>query len=994
MAPPQIPTKLRELIAGSPFEGPTVELVDVVGAIFEANAMPFFPAFTDHGSHHVELVLQAAVDLTPDAVWEEELFEPADAAVLICAAMLHDLAMHVHPQGFVELVSEETRFKPAQWFRDDHVGRPADAPWPELWDAFQREARHFGRSKIESLFGPGADGVPLVAHEETLDPQAWREADKLLIGEFLRRHHARLSHEIALYGFPGLEPDRFPVLEERMPDLADAVGTLARSHNEPLRLMLDYLTFLEEGNKRPGGALLPFHMGVLRIADYIQLEADRAPPLLLRLKQPISPLSIEEWNKHAAISSIVWDHDDPGAIFVRVSARHTLRTHLALDKLLDDLQQEFDTTTAVLSVIYPSGDLAALRLTRQRVLTNLNEPSLQERLPYLARRAALRSDPDLFRLVVRDLYGNQPAVAGRELVQNAVDAMRARRTLEAQRSKELKADLFRELETDVVVSLSEEDDGHCLLRVLDRGIGMSPDIAVDYFLQAGASFGPTIEEIESLEPKLAAASGKAGRFGIGAFAGFLLGPEIEVTTRHVDTAKGVSFKARIDGDLVQLNWSDEAPVGTEVTIRFNPSAIPGPSWDRDNPGTPLELLQTIARFYRLDDPTISFKYEAPGPGADRISEISAIADVPSPDDPLPSDWRPVSCEGFDTVLWHVSQGAPQVVHNGIEIRDLSEEGLGGQLYEWSSPALDAFIKRPRLAIFDSRHLLKIALHRYGLLERNLPFEDELLESIGLDIVARGLALGPGLHPIQQGDCSPIFSREDWMPMLPSLANGYLKEPLLVLWRSLDPVEDYNFKTASSTALLRPESPIPWSSFPYRAHADISAYTNNAVMGAATQLARQLGCRVLASVVVDEHKPRSKMFSPHYRPRNSYGAHPRSSGMSMSGTDPSDRRIEKSLQGMARRLLRSERAKIVALTAFGDFKGAGKGEGILANPWKEILGGGFSRTESQRRQEIEIREEVDLLLSENRALQQLVTTWEDGADRLGPRNKLADQPVWR
>jgi len=247
MAPPQIPLKLRELLTGSSCEGPTAELADAVGTILDANAMPFFPAFTDHGAHHVERVLKAAVELTPDEVWEKDLFKPADAAVLVCAAMLHDLALHLHPGGFIELVSEETPFKPTLWFKEDHVGRPADSPWPKLWAAFQREARHFGLSKIESLFGPGAEGVPLVAHEETLDPRTWTETDRLLIGEFLRRHHARLSHEIALYGFPGLGPDQFPVLEARMPDLADAVGTLARSHNEPLRLMLDYLTFLEEG---------------------------------------------------------------------------------------------------------------------------------------------------------------------------------------------------------------------------------------------------------------------------------------------------------------------------------------------------------------------------------------------------------------------------------------------------------------------------------------------------------------------------------------------------------------------------------------------------------------------------------------------------------------------------------------------------------------------------------------------------------------------------
>ena len=46
----------------------------------------------------------------------------------------------------------------------------------------------------------------------------------LLIGEFVRRHHGRLAHEIALFGFPGLSSDEFPVLAKSISPLANLSG--------------------------------------------------------------------------------------------------------------------------------------------------------------------------------------------------------------------------------------------------------------------------------------------------------------------------------------------------------------------------------------------------------------------------------------------------------------------------------------------------------------------------------------------------------------------------------------------------------------------------------------------------------------------------------------------------------------------------------------------------------------------------------------------------
>jgi molecular chaperone HtpG len=980
------------LLAGSEYEPPTIALAAAVGTILQENAMPFFPAFTDHGTRHVERVLEAIARLIPEEVWRQGLLQSLDAAVVLGATLLHDLAMHVHRRGFVELVAERSRFEARPWFSRQQSGRAADAPWCELWRSFQREARHFGTSQLELLLGAAAAHVPRVAYQEELAPETWSEGDHLLIGEFLRRHHARLGHEIALYGFPGTDDREFPVLADVQPQLAEAVGLVARSHGESLRQMLAYVKYLEPGSKRPGGALLVYHMGLLRVADYLQIEAERAPPLLLRLKTPQSPLSIAEWDKHGAVSAISWDHSDPLAISVSVSASHGLRTHLALRELLESLQRELDTTAAVLSQTYPSSELAALRLTRQRVLSNLDEPSLHDRLPYIPRRAALRSGPDLFRLVIRYLYGNQPSVAGRELLQNAVDAVRARRLWE-QRCGASAVEL-RELAADVVVTLEDGSDEQCLLRVADRGIGMTPAVAIEYFMQAGASYGLADVELDELDRDALLLGMKTGRFGIGAFAAFLLGPEIRVTTRHVEAARGISFTARIDQDLVEVRWC-EAPVGTEIVVPFDDEVV----WQALSQSRAVgSLLDQIAVHYRLRDPNVIFEHKT---GEGDVRYESAPRDVPLPSACLPDDWRDVPNSGMDAVLWRLPARFREgymppegsFTHNGMAILDLEyRQGAPGS-YEWSSIGLTRVLNRPDVAVFDSQNLLQIALNRYWLVERALPFESQLLESIGLDLVAHALVAGARNHPLlDDRKIAPILSPSSWMPFLPSLMGRLAQEPLLVVWYESEdqPWLPENALVDGETQLAS-RDPLGSQGFTHRMYIKIDGtpddddedfremrrwgYTLDSVEDAVEESARRLGASPLATAVVRGAGARPGRAEITRWDVCAYAENATSRARAGTFLNTYDGRsspgapVVEELVAAARALKADGRQASAALTLYSDFPGVEAAEERLAVPWMRIVGGGLPR-ERHAAQEASRR-----ILEANPSLRPLVARWQ-------------------
>jgi molecular chaperone HtpG len=62
---------------------------------------------------------------------------------------------------------------------------------------------------------------------------------------------------------------------------------------------------------------------------------------------------------------------------------------------------------------------------------------------------------------------------------------------------------------------------------------------------------------------------RTGRFGVGALAAFLLGDEIEVTTRHAlsPAEEGINFSARLDDETISLHRVN-APIGTRIKIRI------------------------------------------------------------------------------------------------------------------------------------------------------------------------------------------------------------------------------------------------------------------------------------------------------------------------------------------------------------------------------------------------------------------------------------------
>ena len=123
------------------------------------------------------------------------------------------------------------------------------------------------------------------------------------------------------------------------------------------------------------------------------------------------------------------------------------------------------------------------------------------------------------------LYGPQPRVALRELIQNACDAVRARRVLEN------RASTFGTV-TITLDKLADED----WLQVKDNGIGMSRRVLTDFLLNFGKSFWSSSQVQEEFPGLLASRFRSVGRYGIGFFAVFMIADHVQIVTRRSDSA--------------------------------------------------------------------------------------------------------------------------------------------------------------------------------------------------------------------------------------------------------------------------------------------------------------------------------------------------------------------------------------------------------------------------------------------------------------------------
>lgn len=737
----KVPTRLNELLGhDQELKGTVTSFLNDVTKITAENHTTFFPNYTDHGCSHIELVLDTAERLIKNNA--HAALAARDAAVLICAVALHDIALHISEAGFLELIAGK-RFRPRPWFDSQQEGRTADLPWPELWENFRREIKSSSSGELELILGGLSPSLPKVVLVNPCDlheggnhsSQRWTKDDRLIIGEFIRRHHPRIAHEVAHDGFPGVKnATGFALHQSLSTSIIEAVGAVARSHGESPRQFLSYLDNHMEDRTSPWNCKAVFLMGVLQIADFAQIDQKRAPQLLREVKGVMPNISALEWEKHSAVDSVVWDCDDPRAIKVTANTSHSLETHLAVEHLLRQFQQQLDDVSAVLREVYKSDVLS--ELSKVRVKDDLKSPSTLNGLEYLPRDARLKSDPNLFRLLIRDLYGDEPTIAVRELVQNAVDAVRAREALEGSSAN-------RDFEVDAPINVAlatDAEDGSWTLTVADSGIGMDEETIINSFLVAGKSF---VDVQDGAEKPL-----KIGRFGVGSLAAFLFGNEVEIETRKFGTSNGFSFRFNQTSRVIEIKKnSTTSEIGTTVKVTATPERV---SEFIDRRGLSSSGM-TPEKFFELSSEEFSEFL------ADIIFSIngSVFEDytqhrVPVERCDLDKSDNWIELPQEEGLIWfwsggHIQRGrtpdefdSNTLWINGVHIgrRNRSNYSYKTSPIEWSDPDFSSLLGVPALSINGIMPPLETTINRYQTTSPclNTKLENDLVASMSRQLI--------------------------------------------------------------------------------------------------------------------------------------------------------------------------------------------------------------------------------------------------------------------
>ena len=725
----QLPQFFSEVLTDTEFDGPVRTLLSRFGELFgdPTRCPQLFPEYTDHGVPHVQRVLNSAEFLISDSA--RSRFTPENVALLVSAVLLHDSAMRLTREGFLRLITLSNATPLIREFDS--------ADWVSTWQQYYAEAMHWNELSLQRVFGNSdisrsyLEMAELVRPLHTItDLNSWNTYDDKFAGEFVRRHHARLAHEFALAGFPGVV-ENIELITALPVSLRNLAGLVARSHNHSLRDTFSFLKKHFYGRVTVMNSHPVFLMALLRIADYLDLGPMRAPaisPLVRSIRNPVSHL---EWEIPPSIHDVHEDEEDMEALFI-VAHPDNVQVFLRLRALLDGLQDELDHSWSVLGEVYSrQNDLRDLGLRLRRVRSNLDDiAEFRSRVDYVPQRFEFQSaGAPLMRKLTEPLYGDQPEVGIRELLQNAIDAVREAKFITADDTTPANC-------APITIRIQRTATGEFEVIVEDFGIGMTEMILQDYFLRAGSTIRESSAWSAQFAPNKEPCIIRSGRFGIGVLAAFLLGNEIEVHTRHIsmNPEDGLHFCTHLGDDNIEVRNRHREHPGTTIRVKTSEKTYQrlcrgrGKEWD----------------WYRWSSPNVER-------WLDGNSDLPRLARIPEPSDQLSPQWhRLADSSGYEDVIWTFGR-VPRLVCNGINIGKVaSSAGYGHALHWEGSQAghidLSLPVRVPSVAVVDKMGLLPIDLQRYGLVDHKYPFAHSLLADIGRDFVAFCLVFAPTSFP--------------------------------------------------------------------------------------------------------------------------------------------------------------------------------------------------------------------------------------------------------
>lgn len=427
-----------------------------------------FPMFTLHDETHICNVMQLIADLLGD---DAEKLTRDETAMLIMSACCHDIGMSYSEKEKQALFNDIDRLN--KYLENNH-------------------------SEYVKAFSSG-NTVPKMTDD--------------MIQNYLRCiHHERVMELLSVYKWPS-------VLDGKI-DRRDLI-CVCQSHGKDI-------SSLDE--MEPTATVdLRFCAILLRLADILDFDTSRAPETVYEYsgfqKAHDSNMlkSKEEWDKHLASQGFDFLHikERKQMYFLDYSATcRSMQVEQTVNCYLDWVDQELNFCGKQLKRFAGKWQDFILPGKIKRNIKSEGYVSGQYRL-------SLDQDKILELLIGKDLYSD-PSVFVRELIQNAIDAVRTREQLDKNLPSGWKG--------QINIRCWMDQEGYHWFRIEDNGIGMTEDVIMNFFLKIGSSYYSSDTFLKSkLQCNANADYMPISRFGIGILSCFMgddQGNQVEISTKH------------------------------------------------------------------------------------------------------------------------------------------------------------------------------------------------------------------------------------------------------------------------------------------------------------------------------------------------------------------------------------------------------------------------------------------------------------------------------
>lgn len=493
--------------------------------------MKAFPSLHTQYTLHDETHLLRVTELMAKIIPKETLdkLNPVEIAFLILSAYYHDQGMVLEKEE-LEALDSNSEFR----------------IFSDTW----------------AIDHPNLREVQQQLNDKNLSPEEKERCRKIeqellaaLLTRYVRETHGQRSAEyVRSY-------DGNPQWEIAGTNIAYLVAELCESHVESAFNLTPANGFYHDQSVGAYKVNMPYLGLVLRLADILDFDRERTPDALYRTIHFTSNVSLVEWVKHRSVEG--WEIS-PKTVRFDMRCEHPIYERAARE-FMGWIDEELAAAQTVVKG-FPSGfqeykfDLP-LRTDVSRIKPK-NDYYIYHDLEF-----SLSRDEVVKLLMMEKLY-QSPSLSVRELLQNALDALRYRKAL-------IKRDTGADwAEGKVGMEHTIDENGYEVLLCTDNGVGMNEHVITRFLTKVGRSYyrSPEFEQERISFREAGVDFDPCSQFGIGFMSYFMIGDRIIIQTRRDNGPnKGLGDPIVVEinglgGMIVIRKGSEDQAVGTTVKI--------------------------------------------------------------------------------------------------------------------------------------------------------------------------------------------------------------------------------------------------------------------------------------------------------------------------------------------------------------------------------------------------------------------------------------------